>query len=117
MMKEGEQLMKYLKIEDNKAFYLKVIEEKLNWIEIDQINKDDLLLLLNKAIDDNFELDDYKEELLANKAHQIIYKSLAEKFTILISNKTRFVDESALLYKEALDKYSKQESSTTTVTE
>ena len=99
--------MKYLKIEDNKGFFLKteVDTSSTTWTEIDQIGKEDLFYLLNKAISEDFELDEYLEENLSNKAHQIIYKNLHEKFVDLIANKTRFIDESESLYKTALEKY------------
>lgn len=103
--------MKYLKIEENKGFFLK--EDAAVgpvWIELDQIGKDDLLSLLNKAIIDEFEMDLYNEELLANKAHQIIYKNFHEKFTDLLANRSRFKDESENLYKAAIEKYKLTES-------
>ena len=62
--------------------------------------------LLNKAIDSDFEMDEYKEDILGNKAHQIIYKNIYEKFVTLLANKSRFKDESENLYKDALKKYS-----------
>ncbi len=105
MTTEEPQAMKYLKIEDNKAYFLKNVAEVLTWTEIDQIGKDDLYFLLNKATTEEFELEEYLEEKLSNKAHQIIYKNLAEKFNDLILNKTRFRDESENLYKSALEKY------------
>ena len=107
-MTEELMHMKYLKIEDNKAFFQKdgVQDE---WIPIDQINKDHLFYLLNKAISDDFEMDEFKEELLSNQAHRIIYKNLFEKFTNLLSNKRRFKDESENLYKAAFEKYSTYE--------
>lgn len=104
-MIEERKLMKYLKIEENKGFFLKGENESAVWIEIDQIGKDDLFYLLNKAISAEFEIDPYNEELLANKAHQIIYKNFHEKFVDLLANKTRFKDESENLYKTALEKY------------
>jgi len=97
--------MKYLKIDNNKGFFLKGEADLAIWTEIDQIGKDDLLHLLNKAISEEFEMDSYNEELLANKAHQIIYKNFHEKFADLLNNKTRFKDESENLYKVALEKY------------
>lgn len=51
-------------------------------------------------------MDEYNEDILQNKAHQIIYKNINEKFKELIANKTRFKDESESLFKEAIDKYS-----------
>ena len=100
-----EQFMIYLKIDNNKGYYLKNVEGVEVITEIDQICKEDLLYLLKKVINDNFEMDEFKPELLSNKAHMIIYKSLYEKFTELKANKNRFVEESESLYKEALDKY------------
>lgn len=98
--------MKYLKIEDNKGFFLKKNEDETrDWVLIDQIGKDDLFYLLNKAISEKFEIDDFTEETLSNKAHYIIYKNLHEKFSDLLLNKTRFKDESENLYKTALEKY------------
>lgn len=96
--------MKYLKIEDNKGYFLKE-KGPTTWIEIDQIEKDDLLKLLEYAISDDFELDEYEEIKLGNKAHQIIYKHLSEKFTSFLLNKDRFKDEAENLYKEAIEKY------------
>jgi hypothetical protein len=97
--------MKYLKIDDNKAYYLKSADSGTVWTEIDKINKDDLLALLNNAISNNFEMDIYSEDILANKAHQIIYKNIYEKFTSLLTMKDKFKDESESLYKEAIEKY------------
>lgn len=93
--------MKYLKIENNKAFFNK--EDA--WVEIDLITKEDLENLLNCAVNESFELDDFDIALLGNKAHQIIYKHLYEKFNAFLQNKNRFIDEADNLYKEALAKY------------
>lgn len=105
-MTEEQRLMKYLKIENNKGHFLKKNEdETISWAEIDQITKDDLFYLLNKAVADEFEIEVFKEEILSNKAHQIIYKNLSEKFSDLLLNKSRFKDESESLYKAAFEKY------------
>lgn len=98
--------MKYLKIDDNKAFYLQASNDETIWIEIDKINKVDLLALLDCAISSDFEMDEYSEEILANKAHQIIYKNIFEKFKTLLTMKDKFKDESENLYKDAIEKYS-----------
>ena len=94
--------MKYLKIETGKGSFQK---ESGQWTELDQMGKDDLLFLLNKAIDDEFEMDVYDVNLIQNKAHQIIYKHLYQKFDELKLNKSRFKDESEQLYKSAIEKY------------
>ncbi|MFT3701219.1 MAG: hypothetical protein QM802_02560 [Agriterribacter sp.] len=94
--------MKYLKIEDNKGFYQLEVDK---WIEIDKISKEDLLTLLDKALDGDFEMDVFESEKIANKAHQIIYKHLHEKFADLTENANRFKDESEQMYKDAMQKY------------
>lgn len=98
--------MKYLKIEDNKGLFQ--IGDN-NWQTVDCIDKDDLMTLLDKAIDTDFEMDNFVAESLQNKAHQIIYRNLHEKFSELLENKSRFKDESEQLYKNELEKYSKSE--------
>jgi hypothetical protein len=97
--------MIYLKIEDNRGFFLKDKEYPEDWIEIDKIEKEDLLKLLDYATEEEFEMHEYNEEILGNKAHQIIYKNLYEKFSNFLSNKDRFKDETDNVFKEALEKY------------
>jgi hypothetical protein len=101
--------MTYLKIENNKGYFNKNVEAGYIWTEIDKIDKDDLFHLLNMAITDDFEMHEFKEELLGHKAHMIIYKSLYEKFADLLLNKTRFKDESTTMYKDAFEKYTKKD--------
>ncbi|WBX72940.1 hypothetical protein PG913_08500 [Tenacibaculum pacificus] len=94
--------MKYLKIENNKGHYLSQLNE---WTEIDKISKEDLMYLLNNAITDDFEMDEYLEESIGHKAHQIVYKSIQEKFSELLGNKNVFKDECDSLFKTAIEKY------------
>lgn len=96
--------MKFLKIENNKAFY-RINPSIEDWTEIDQINKDHLLILLTSASDVEFDMDDYNEELLQNPAHNIIYKNIWGKFTEFLKNKTRFKDSVEAMYKQAIEKY------------
>lgn len=100
--------MKYLKIESNKGFY-RIDTTKEEWSELDQINKDQLLNLLKFASTEEFEMDEYKDELLQNPAHNIIYKNIYEKFIDFLSNKTRFQDSVEAMYKTAIEKYKVQE--------
>lgn len=96
--------MKYLKIENHKGYFrLDPTEEK--WIELDQINKDNLLQLLKIAASSAFEMDEFKSELLQNPAHNIIYSNLYIKLQDFLSNKTRFQDSVEATYKSAIDKY------------
>lgn len=94
--------MIYLKIENNKGYFKAQSGE---WNEIDKISKEDLMFLLNKAVNEDFEIDEYIEENIAHKAHQIVYKSIHEKFSELLNNKNAFRDECDSLFKGAIDKY------------
>ena len=69
--------MTYLKIEDNRGFFLKDKNSPEDWTELDKIEKDDLMKLLDYATEEEFDMDEYNEETLGNKAHQIIYKNLS----------------------------------------
>ena len=95
--------MKYLKIDDNSGLY--TIDGE-NWASIDLINKDDMLILVDKALSEDFEMDAYNHEGIGNPAHQIIYKHISEKLSDLNDNKNRFKDESESLYKDVIEKYS-----------
>jgi len=77
------------------------------YLDISSITKDDLLQLASLATNEevDFEMQEYDERKLQNKAHMIIYKNLYDKFQELIENKSRFSDEAKRLYKDAYDKY------------
>ncbi|PWH85203.1 hypothetical protein [Brumimicrobium oceani] len=98
--------MKYLKIENNKGHYLTPSSQ---WAEIDKISKEDLMFLLNKAVSEEFEMDEYLEENIGHKAHQIVYKSIHEKFSELVENKNVFKDECDSMFKNAVEKYKVEE--------
>ncbi len=71
------------------------------------MTKDDVLYLLNLATssDEPFEMDPIGDQDVLNEAHKIIYRSLYSKFSELLENRTRFAEESASTYKDALEKY------------
>lgn len=96
--------MTYLKIENNKGLY-RTSSSSEEWIELDQIGKEDLLKLLEIATTTDFHMDEYKDELLQNPAHNIIYRNIYGKFSELLTNKTRFQDSVNSMYKSAIDKY------------
>ena len=102
------KLMKYLKIDNNKGFY-RIDTTVENWSDIEQINKEHLLILLKFASSEDFEMDEYKDELLQNPAHNIIYKNIHGKFNEFLGNKTRFQDSVEAMYKQAIEKYKVQE--------
>jgi len=93
--------MKYLEIKDNKGYYWNDNE----MVEIDQINKDDLLKLINHAEEDEFEIDIYDESQLQNKAHQIIYQSIHTKLNDFLADKEQFNRDVDTLYAEAIGEY------------
>lgn len=109
ILKEELNHMKYLKIDNNKGYFLQKSESEEVWIEIDKISKEDLMHLLNKATEEEFSMDDYSEELLSHKAHQIVYKNIHEKFSHLVENKNIFRDECDNQFVEALAKYQEEE--------
>lgn len=96
--------MKCLKIEDGKCFFLCSNGEM---VQVDKMTKDDVLYLLNIATspEESFEMDSVEEKNILNEAHLIIYRSLYSKFSELLENRTRFAEESALIYKDALEEY------------
>lgn len=101
---KGDGNMKCLKIENGRGFFAQSSGEMQ---PIDKMTKDDILYLLSVATnpEGEFEMDSLEDHELLNEAHKIIYRSLYSKFSELLSNKTRFVEESAATYKEAFDKY------------
>lgn len=93
--------MKYLKIDDNKGYFLR--GEEL--VEIDKINKDDLLVLLNHAQEDEFEMDPYVADNIQNKAHQIIYQNIHAKLSAFLADKEQFDKAVDSMYQDAIGEY------------
>ena len=94
--------MKALKIEDNKGHFL---TEGGTYETVDKVDKVILLRLVNAALEDDFEIDEYNEENLRNQAHQIIYKSISEKLNDLHNRRNQFRDESERLFLDEYEKY------------
>ena len=97
--------MKYLHINDNKGFF------KINAIEelksIDSISKDDIFKLINLLMEkEDFEMDEFKDELIQNKAHNIIYRNLYQRFLELKQEKNNIIDSTNQYFAEAFQKYS-----------
>lgn len=96
--------MKYLKIEENNAEFLK---KDNSYEKIDKIDKNDLLFLINAAMEkDDFEIDVYDSQKIKNPAQQIIYENIYKKFDELLKNKNQLKDQVDNLYKDAFEKYS-----------
>ena len=98
----GEAGMKALKIENYQGHFL---TEEDGYETVDKIDKAILLRLVNLALEDDFEIDEYDEGELRNQAHQIIYKSISEKLNDLHQKRNQFRDESERLYLDEYEKY------------
>lgn len=102
LMSIEEVVMKALKIENSKGLFL---TEDGTYETVDRIDKAILLKLVNAALEDDFEIDEYNEEDLKNQAHQIIYKSISEKLKDLHNRRSQFRDESERLFLDEYEKY------------
>ena len=94
--------MKILRISNSKGEFSL---DGINYNSVDTINKDDLLNMRDVFVNSECEMDEYYEENIPNKAHQIIYQNLYRKFKELEQNKAQFKDMSENIYKDAIDKY------------
>lgn len=98
--------MKYLKIEDNKGFFLR----NGIMVEIDKINKEDIYYLISSVIlndnDDQFEMDVFSEETLQHGVHKIIYKNIYTKLSELLKEKDSIRDSVNQQFASAIQKYS-----------
>ena len=103
-MKIGAGAMKLLKIENGKGFFR--VSKAGKWRPIDEIDKDDLMKLLDCYLSAEVEIDNIKDAALSNQAQQIIYESIADKLNALKANKSKFKDESDRMYLGAIEKYS-----------
>lgn len=70
--------MKYLMVDNGRVFY-SLDGSAASKKPIDQISKDDLLILLKLAIsEESFEMDPYSTESVRNAAHHYLQKYLSE---------------------------------------
>lgn len=93
-IKKEIRIMKILKINSGKAYYS---FDEITDYEIDRISKGDLLKLLDVFLSQDCDMDEYNEDGVANKAHQIIYKSLYGKFKDL-KEKSNFSMKKVIKY-------------------
>ena len=102
LMLKGEVGMKALKIENHQGHFL---TEEDDYQTVDKIDKAILLRLVNLALEDDFEIDEYDEGKLKNQAHQIIYRSISEKLNDLHLKRNQFRDEPERLFLDEYEKY------------
>ncbi|MBM7690556.1 hypothetical protein BCR24_15140 [Enterococcus ureilyticus] len=98
--------MKYLKIDNNKGYFL----SGETWVPIDQISKEDIFDLISLVVvpkdDTTFEMDEFSEEMLQHGVHKIIYKSIYDKLHELIKDKENIQDSVNQQFATSLQKYS-----------
>jgi len=81
----------------------------LEWVPIDQIDKDALMDLVDLTLAGEVHIEKLDEEKLANPAHRIIYRSISEKLEGLSLQRDKFKDECDRTYLEAIRKYTVDE--------
>jgi hypothetical protein len=103
-MKEEKINMNYLEIENKKGYFINKLTEK---VEIEKIERDDLLFLLEMVDKEgsNFEMIEYEKGLLINPIQDIIYKNIYSKVNEFFENIDSFHDQINSLYKGAFEKY------------
>ena len=96
-MKRKEENMKFLKIENDHGYY--ILEN--NQYEIIDINKDNILKLLNIIFDsDDISLDEISDEnQILNDAEKIIYANIYEYLN-------NFIEKKEIIKKEIDDEFS-----------
>lgn len=95
--------MKILKIDSGKGYYqTKEGVEKT----MDLLSKEELIYLVETTINnEKAEIDEFKEELLTNPAHKIIYQNVYSKLDEIKKNREVIVANKTVLYKQAIEKY------------
>lgn len=94
--------MKCMKIDHGKGYFS---VNETDWELLENIDKNHILSIIQSCLKTSFEMDDYKEIVINNKAHQIIYSHLYDKFIELNQQRSKFKDESESLFRDALVKY------------
>lgn len=96
--------MKILRIDKGCGYFR--TEADGTWSEIDQIDKNDLLNLLNLFLVTEVEMDSPTEHDLQNEVHKIVYSNIYDKLDALTDSKSTFKDDSERKYLSELNKYS-----------
>lgn len=103
-MKNGVQLMKILKIDGGCGYFWGTALN--DWRRIDEIDKVELLNLLNRFLEEDVEMDAPNETNLQNEVHKIVYTHVFQKLSALIETKSSFKDDIERLYFDEINKYS-----------
>lgn len=96
--------MRLLKIENNIGYFYST--EINDFLEIDKIDRDSVLFIIDYIMKNNdIVVDEYKKDIILNKAQDIVYQSLYIKLKELIDEKENIINEINEKYKEAFSKY------------
>lgn len=95
--------MKILKIEDGSGYFWVAASDE--WRKMDEIDKDELLSLLDLFLDFDAQMDFPDENNLHNEVHKIIYTHIFQKLSSLSESKSSFKDDSERLYFDEIKKY------------
>lgn len=95
-----------MRIADSKGSF---ILEDGAYASIDEITKEDLLRLVDLILANDVDFDEYSEETIKHPAHQIIYKSVFDKFKNLSDRKQEFADQSDRIYLSEYERYREEE--------
>lgn len=96
--------MKILKVEGGCGYFWSGTLPE--WRKIDQIDKHELLYLLNLFLDNDVQMDSPNDDNLHNEVHKIIYTHIFQKLSSLAESKSSFKDDSERLYFDEITKYS-----------
>lgn len=96
--------MKILKIEGGCGYFL--VNSSKEWRKIDEIDKSELLYLLNRYLEGDVEMDAPDGDNLQNEVHRIVYSHIFQKLSALAESKSSFKDDSERLYFDEINKYS-----------
>lgn len=108
-MKE-ERNMKIMVIKDNKGYYInpaKINPGSDNLVEIEKISKEDIFDIIDYMIDNDIDMDEFKDGLLPNPAQETIYKNLYLKLIGVNNSKKNIISEVNDKFKDAEEKYIK----------
>lgn len=95
--------MKVLKHENSKAYFL---DPNGNYKEIDLIDKDALLALVTKTLDnEDLEFDEFDASKIPNPAQQVIYKNIHAKLSELSAQRATYRDRKARQFLAEYENY------------
>jgi len=103
-MRSGARLMKILRIDGGCGYFL--ANSSSEWRKIDEIDKGELLHLLNRFLEEDVEMDAPDGVNLQNEVHKIVYSHIFQKLSALTESKSSFKDDSERLYFDEINKYS-----------